>query len=223
MASTRDALPIASRLRISETFLSLQGEALSAGLPTFFIRLTGCPLRCQYCDTAYAFHGGEWRSIDQLVAAATESAAPAVCVTGGEPLAQPNCTDLLTALCDAGFDVSIETSGAFPIEAIDSRVVRVVDIKTPGSAEANRTRWSNLAALRATDVVKFVICSREDFDWACGIVDQYELVHKVTVFFSPSYEELSNRELADWLVANPRRIRLQLQLHKLLWGDGPGR
>ncbi|MEM1261595.1 MAG: 7-carboxy-7-deazaguanine synthase QueE [Pseudomonadota bacterium] len=223
MATARDSLPAAERLRIAETFLSLQGEALAAGLPTFFIRLSGCPLRCQYCDTAYAFHGGQWYGIDALVAAATASCAPAVCVTGGEPLAQPACLGLLTALCDAGLDVSIETSGAFPIGEIDERVVRVVDLKTPGSGEESRNDWNNIGELRSSDVVKFVICDRADFDWASEIVATHHLSARCAVFFSPSFEQLAATTLADWLVSAPQRVRLQLQLHKLLWSDEPGR
>ncbi|MEM8983500.1 MAG: 7-carboxy-7-deazaguanine synthase QueE [Pseudomonadota bacterium] len=223
MAIARDSLPAGERLRIAETFLSLQGEALAAGLPTFFVRLTGCPLRCQYCDTDYAFHGGHWRVIDDVVAAARASGAPAVCVTGGEPLVQPACFGLMTALCDAGFDVSLETSGAYAIGRVDERVVRVVDIKTPGSGEVARNLWDNIAELRATDVVKFVICDRNDFDWANGIVATHGLTERCTVFYSPSHDELSPTRLADWLVASPQRVRLQLQLHKYLWSDGPGR
>ena len=223
MAIARDQLPAAERLRLSETFLSLQGEALSSGLPTFFVRLTGCPLRCQYCDTAYAFHGGAWHSIEDIVAAARDSGAAAVCVTGGEPLAQENCLGLLCALCDAGFAVSLETSGAFAVGGVDSRVVRVVDLKTPASGECERNLWSNLDILTADDVIKFVICDRGDFEWAMDVVAKHGLDDRMTVFFSPSYEELAAADLAAWLLEAPRRIRLQVQLHKTLWGDERGR
>ena len=223
MAVARDALPAAERLRITETFVSLQGEALSVGLPTFFIRLTGCPLRCHYCDTAYAFHGGAWQSVAALVAAAEASAAPAVCVTGGEPLAQPACLPLLSALCDSGLAVSLETSGALPIDAVDERVVRVVDFKTPGSGELSRNCWDNAAALRSTDVVKFVVTDRADFDWAMRAVAEYDLAERATVFVSPAFGVVAPADLAAWLLEAPAgAVRLQVQLHKLLWGDEPG-
>ncbi len=222
MAVARDALPVTARLRITETFLSLQGEALASGLATFFIRLTGCPLRCHYCDTAYAFHGGDWHDLDGLIDQALASGAPAVCVTGGEPLAQPNCTALLSKLCDAGLAVSLETSGALPIDAVDPRVVRVVDFKTPASGEEHSNLWSNVAALSDRDVAKFVICDRGDFDWSQEIVAKHALAERCAVFYSPSYEQLDPAELAAWLLEAPSNVRLQLQLHKLLWGDQPG-
>lgn len=188
-----------------------------------FVRLTGCPLRCAYCDTAYAFHGGNWRSLTELLETVKAFGVRHVCVTGGEPLAQKNCLPLLTALCDAGYSVSLETSGAIDIGSVDARVVRIVDVKTPGSNEAAKNRWENLALLKRTDEVKFVLCSRADYDWARGIVEQYTLVDRCDVLFSPSHHQLKPRELADWIVADRLPVRMQLQLHKLLWGEEPGR
>ena len=213
----------ADRLRITEIFLSLQGEARSIGLPTVFVRLTGCPLRCQYCDTAYAFHGGQWRGIDDIVAEVSSHGVRHVCVTGGEPLAQKRCIGLLQRLCGAGFEVSLETSGALDISEVDPRVSRVLDIKTPGSMEAHRNLWSNLPLLTAHDQVKFVICSREDYDWAKRIVVEHDLVATCDVLFSPSFSQLKPSDLADWIVADRLPVRFQLQLHKILWNDEPGR
>lgn len=211
------------RLRITEVFLSLQGEARDAGWPTVFVRLTGCPLRCSYCDTAYAFHGGEWRDIDVLLAEVASHGVRHVCVTGGEPLSQKRCLSLLARLCDAGYVVSLETSGALDIAAVDPRVSRVVDVKTPGSAEVARNRWENLALLTAHDQVKFVLCSRGDYDWARGVLAEHALADRCDVLFSPSKSELSPRDLADWIVADRLPVRFQMQLHKLLWDDAPGR
>ena len=211
------------RLKITEIFTSLQGEADTAGWPTVFVRLTGCPLRCQYCDTAYAFHGGEWWEFDAILAEVARHGARHVCVTGGEPLAQKRCVALLEKLCDAGYDVSLETSGAIDIGPVDPRVSRVLDIKTPGSAEAHRNLWSNLPLLTARDQVKFVICSREDYDWAKALVAEHELVKRCTVFFSPSKGEITARQLADWIVEDRLPVRFQMQLHKILWNDEPGR
>jgi 7-carboxy-7-deazaguanine synthase len=213
----------ADRLKITEVFLSLQGEARDAGWPTVFVRLTGCPLRCQYCDTTYAFHGGEWRDIDAILAEVASYGVRHVCVTGGEPLAQKRCTMLLQRLCDAGYDVSLETSGAIDIADVDPRVSRVLDIKTPGSMEVTRNRWENLPLLTAHDQVKFVICDRADFDWARGIVVEYRLADTCDVLFSPSYTQVAPRDLADWIVAERLPVRYQVQLHKLLWNDEPGR
>ncbi|NNF51433.1 MAG: 7-carboxy-7-deazaguanine synthase QueE [Gammaproteobacteria bacterium] len=221
-SARKDALPPTERLKISEIFYSLQGEALTSGAPTVFVRLTGCPLRCQYCDTAYAFHGGQWLSFDQILAAVRQHGARYVCVTGGEPLAQKNCASLMVRLCDAGFEVSVETSGAYDISGLDTRIVRVMDLKTPGSGEESRNRWENIAHLRQSDQVKFVICSRDDYLWAKGIVKEYELKHKATVLFSPSFEQQDPTELANWVLKDRLPVRLQLQLHKLLWGDKPG-
>jgi len=213
----------ADRLRITEIFLSLQGEARDAGWPTVFVRLTGCPLRCQYCDTAYAFHGGQWHDIDSIMAQVAAFGVRHVCVTGGEPLAQKRCLTLLQKLCDAGLEVSLETSGALDIGEVDPRVSRVLDIKTPGSGEVERNLWSNLPLLTARDQVKFVICGRADFEWARGIVAEHRLADTCDVLFSPSFGQVAPRELADWIVAERLPVRFQLQLHKLLWNDEPGR
>lgn len=211
------------RLKITEIFLSLQGEADAVGWPTVFVRLTGCPLRCQYCDTAYAFHGGKWREIDDILAEVTGYGVRHVCVTGGEPLAQKRCIGLLKRLCDAGYEVSLETSGAIDIAAVDPRVSRVLDIKTPGSAEAGRNRWENLPLLTARDQVKFVLCGRSDYEWARDVVREHGLDQRCDVLFSPSKSELPARDLADWIVADRLPVRFQMQLHKVLWGDEPGR
>ncbi len=211
------------RLKITEIFLLLQGEAATAGWPTVFVRLTGCPLRCQYCDTAYAFHGGQWRDIADIVAEVARHGVRHVCVTGGEPLAQKRCLTLLGALCDAGYDVSLETSGALDIAQVDARVSRVLDIKTPGSAEVERNRWENLPLLTARDQVKFVLCDRGDYEWARDFVSARKLSECCDVLFSPSQSQLSPRDLADWIVADRLPVRFQMQLHKLLWNDEPGR
>lgn len=211
------------RLKITEIFRSLQGESDSVGWPTVFIRLTGCPLRCHYCDTAYAFHGGEWKTIEQIMVTVGELATRHVCVTGGEPLAQKAVLVLMARLCDAGHVVSIETSGALDISAIDRRVRRVMDLKTPDSGEVARNRWENLSDLRFDDEVKFVICSRGDYDWANQMVDQHDLLARTRVLYSPSAEQLAPRELADWILEDRREVRFQTQLHKSLWGATPGR
>ncbi|WP_228076582.1 7-carboxy-7-deazaguanine synthase QueE [Novilysobacter ciconiae] len=211
------------RLRLTEIFLSLQGESRSIGWPTVFVRLTGCPLRCQYCDTAYAFHGGQWWEFDAILAEVARHGVRHVCVTGGEPLAQKRCIGLLKRLCDAGYEVSLETSGSIDIGPVDTRVSRVLDLKTPGSAEVARNLWSNIGELTANDQVKFVICSREDYDWARGIVEEHGLTAICDVMFSPSFNQVSARDLADWIVADRLPVRFQLQLHKILWDDEPGR
>lgn len=218
-----DVSPSPARLKITEIFYSLQGEADTVGIPTAFVRLTGCPLRCQYCDTEYAFYGGEWRSIDDVLTSVAAYGASHVCVTGGEPLAQRNCLPLLERLCDAGYRVSLETSGAIDITPVDARVVRVVDIKTPGSGEAARNRLENLADLRTTDLVKFVICDRADYEWSCEFVREHALVNRCGVLFSPSHEQLRAVELADWILADRLPVRFQIQLHKYLWGNVPGK
>jgi 7-carboxy-7-deazaguanine synthase len=213
----------ADRLKITEVFLSLQGEARDAGWPTVFVRLTGCPLRCQYCDTTYSFFGGEWRSIDDLLAEVAEHGVRHVCVTGGEPLSQKRCLDLLRRLCDAGYVVSLETSGAIDIADVDPRVSRVLDIKTPGSAEVARNRWENLPLLTAHDQIKFVICGREDYEWSRDVLREHRLHERCDVLFSPSKDQVSARDLADWIVADRLPVKFQMQLHKLLWNDEPGR
>ena len=211
------------RLKITEIFLSLQGESASVGWPTVFVRLTGCPLRCQYCDTAYAFHGGEWKDIVDIVAEVEAFGVRHVCVTGGEPLAQKRCLILLQALCDEGYEVSLETSGAIDIAGVDPRVSRVLDIKTPGSAEVERNRWDNLPLLTPRDQVKFVLCGRADYEWARDLTAMHRLHERCDVLFSPSKSDLSARDLADWIVADRLPVRFQMQLHKLLWNDEPGR
>jgi len=220
---SRGEIPADERLRITETFHSLQGEADAVGWPTFFIRLTGCPLRCQYCDTEYAFFGGQWQAIDDLVAAAVASGARHACVTGGEPLAQPNTPTLLTRLCDAGLRVSIETSGAFDASALDARVTRVLDVKTPGSGEAARNLESNLDHARPQDQAKFVICSRDDYEWSREFVRARRLFDRCQVLFSPSQSQVEARELADWILADRLPVRFQMQLHKILWGNVAGK
>jgi len=213
----------ALRLKLTEIFLSIQGESNAVGWPTVFVRLTGCPLRCQYCDTAYAFQGGEWFTIDKVLERVGTYGARHVCVTGGEPLAQKNCIPLLKGLCDAGYEVSLETSGAIDISQVDRRVSRVVDIKTPDSNESHRNRLDDLALLRADEQVKFVICSRADFEWARDLVASRELHEICTVFFSPSFKQVEARDLAQWILDERLPVRLQVQLHKYLWGDAPGR
>ena len=215
--------PAAERLRLTEIFLSVQGEARTVGWPTVFVRLTGCPLRCQYCDTAYAFHGGDWWEIDAILAEVARHGVRHVCVTGGEPLAQKRCLVLLEKLCDAGYEVSLETSGAVDIAGVDPRVGRVVDLKTPGSREMARNRLENLPLLTARDQLKFVLCDRADYDWARGMVAEHGLADRCEVLFSPSQSQLAARELAEWIIADRLPVRFQLQLHKVLWGDTPGR
>ena len=210
-------------LRITEIFYSLQGEARPVGLPTVFVRLTGCPLRCVYCDTEYAFSGGELHVMDDVVSKVSSYQPRYVTVTGGEPLAQPNCLPLLSALCDAGYEVSLETGGAMPLAGVDPRVIKVVDLKTPASGEMGRNDYDNMALLQATDQVKFVICDRDDYEWARFKLDEYQLADRVSdVLFSPSHGQLSGRQLAEWVLADNLPVRMQLQLHKILWNDEPG-
>jgi len=213
----------AERLRLTEIFLSLQGEARSVGWPTVFVRLTGCPLRCQYCDTAYAFHGGEWWDMEAILAEVARHGVRHVCVTGGEPLAQKRCLNLLRALCDAGYEVSLETSGALDVAAVDPRVSRVVDLKTPGSMEVSRNLLSNIPLLTPKDQVKFVLCSRADYEWARAICAEHALTERCEVLFSPSFDEVAPRELAEWILADRLPVRFQMQLHKQLWGDARGK
>lgn len=212
----------ALRLKISEVFYSIQGEALFMGWPTVFVRLTGCPLRCSYCDTTYAFSGGEWRTIGEIVEQAGGFGARHVCVTGGEPLAQSRCFALLGAFCDAGYEVCLETGGAHDIGPVDPRVSRIVDIKTPGSGESGRNRLENLPLLTERDALKMVITSRDDYEWASRFVCEHADL-PCPVFFSPSFGQLSPAALADWILADRLPVRLQLQIHKVLWGDIPGR
>ena len=212
-----------STLRITEIFYSLQGEARTVGLPTVFVRLTGCPLRCGYCDTEYAFHGGNVVDIEEIIKTVASYDPRFVCVTGGEPMAQPNCVELLQQLCDAGYTVSLETSGAMPLDEVDSRVSKVVDLKTPGSGEVEKNLYSNINLLTDNDQVKFVICNRDDYQWAKFKLDEYRLVEKAgEVLFSPSFEQTSAQELAEWILEDNLPVRMQIQLHKIIWGDKPG-
>ena len=218
-----DTQAVESRLRITEIFYSLQGESSLVGLPTVFIRLTGCPLRCGYCDTAYAFSGGEWMQVSEIVQQVKSYKTTTVCVTGGEPLAQRYCGDLLKQLCDEGYRVSIETSGSIDISPIDSRVIRIMDIKTPGSGEESKNRYENIQYLTQNDEVKFVLCNREDYDWSKEVIDKYKLPEKTQVLFSPVHEGVSPADLADWIISDQLNVRFQFQLHKFLWNDEPGR
>lgn len=209
-----------SELRITEIFHSLQGEARTVGLPTVFVRLTGCPLRCGYCDTEYAFSGGTLRSIADIVAEVASYRPAYVCVTGGEPLAQKNCLRLLAELCDRGWEVSLETSGALDVSPVDARVVKVMDIKTPGSGEVHRNLYGNIAHLTRSDQVKFVLCDRQDYEWARFRIDEYGLTARVSeVLLSPSHGQLAARDLAQWILDDRLRVRMQLQLHKIIWGE----
>ena len=213
---------LAAQLRITEIFFSLQGETSRVGLPTVFIRLTGCPLRCAYCDTAYAFTGGKSLALSEILKQVAQYEPRYVTVTGGEPLAQKNCLVLLNALCDAGYQVSLETSGALDIGSVDERVMRVVDIKTPASKEAGKNHWENLDLLKSTDEVKFVLCSEEDYGWAVQILEQHRLADKCAVLFSPSQGELDATRLADWILRDRLPVRFQIQLHKILWNNEAG-
>jgi 7-carboxy-7-deazaguanine synthase len=217
------AIPASERLKITEIFHSLQGEADTVGIPTVFVRLSGCPLRCQYCDTEYAFHGGDWCSIDAVLHEVARFNTRYVCVTGGEPLAQRNCLRLLSRLCDGGYRVSLETSGFSDITPVDARVMRVVDVKTPGSKEAQRNRLENLTDLRATDQLKFVICDRADYEWSKEFIREQALEGRCPILFSPSHEQLKAADLADWILADRLPVRFQIQLHKYLWGNVPGK
>ncbi|PHQ55399.1 MAG: 7-carboxy-7-deazaguanine synthase QueE [Porticoccus sp.] len=210
-------------VRITEIFYSLQGESSTVGLPTVFVRLTGCPLRCHYCDTEYAFYGGERRSIEQILEEVSAFKASRVCVTGGEPLAQKSCLPLLTALCDQGYQVSLETAGALSIAEVDPRVTKVMDLKTPASGEVNRNLYENIAYLKPSDQIKFVICDRRDYEWARMKLDELSLPDCVTdILFSPSFGQQDATELAEWVLNDRLPVRFQLQLHKLLWKDTPG-
>ena len=227
--------PLASdlTLRLTEIFCSLQGESSWVGLPTVFVRLTGCPLRCVYCDTTYSFHGGESLPMDEVLSRIESYQTQHICVTGGEPLAQKGCIKLLTMLCDKGYKVSLETSGAMDIAEVDARVKRIVDLKTPASQEKEKNRYENIALLKSHDEVKFVICNREDYDWAVSMIERYQLHSKVdNILFSPVFDVAGQSEreqgfneqsLADWILEDKLAVRMQLQLHKLIWGNEPGR
>lgn len=211
-----------TRLKITEIFYSLQGEARNVGLPTVFIRLTGCPLRCAYCDTGYAFTGGEWMDIEAIVNKVRQYSTSYITVTGGEPLAQKNCVELLNNLCDLGYDVSLETSGAILVDKVDMRVVKIVDIKTPASEEDSKNKFENFDFLNAGDQVKFVICDENDYLWSKEIIDEYQLESKCEILFSPSHDQLEATTLANWILRDQLNVRFQIQLHKYLWGDKPG-
>jgi 7-carboxy-7-deazaguanine synthase len=211
------------RLRITEIFLSLQGESRTVGIPNVFVRLTGCPLRCLYCDTAYAFKGGEPVELAEVLARVADYGVRHVTVTGGEPLAQAACLDLLAALCDEGYEVSLETSGALDVAGVDPRVVKVLDLKTPASGECGKNLLANLAHLNPLDQVKFVICDRADYDWASEQLDEHRLAERCEVLFSPSYGQLEPHVLAEWILHDRLPVRFQIQLHKVLWGEARGR
>jgi 7-carboxy-7-deazaguanine synthase len=210
-------------LRLTEIFFSLQGEASRAGLPTVFVRLTGCPLRCTWCDTTYSFTGGEPSSIDAVLAEVAKYPARQVCVTGGEPLAQKECLPLLGALCDAGYEVSLETSGALDITGVDPRVSRIMDLKAPDSGESARNRWENLAALKHNDEIKIVIASRGDYEWARQAIREHRLAERCPVLLSPAAGLVEPTALAEWILADGLDVRFQMQLHKLLWGNAQGK
>jgi len=212
-----------SRLRITEIFFSLQGESSLVGYPTVFIRLTGCPLRCGYCDTDYAFTGGDWYSLTDILQQVKQYKTPYICVTGGEPLAQKACPELLTLLCDEGYKVSLETSGALDISLLDPRVKRIMDIKTPASDEESRNRYENIDCLKPDDEVKFVICDRNDYDWSKSMLEKYDLGARCSVLFSPVQGDMSATELAEWILEDQLTVRFQIQLHKYLWSNQPGK
>ncbi len=212
-----------SRLRITEIFYSLQGETCTVGLPTVFVRLTGCPLRCRYCDTEYAFSGGQWMDFPAILSTIKDYRTPYITVTGGEPLAQPECLPLLVQLCDDGYQVSLETSGAMPLEEVDPRVKKIMDIKTPDSAEVERNRWENLDCISDKDQIKFVICSEQDYLWSKQQLESKSLHSMCEVLFSPSHEQLNPTQLADWILRDQLPVRFQMQLHKVLWGNQPGK
>lgn len=210
------------QLRITEIFYSLQGESTLVGLPTVFIRLTGCPLRCQYCDTAYAFSGGTLKPVTQILDAVKAYQPTYVTVTGGEPLAQKECLVLLTQLCDQGYYVSLETSGALPVQAVDPRVIKVLDIKTPGSGEVSKNHWDNFSHLNKHDQIKFVICDRADYEWTKQCIAEHQLEARCEILLSPSHGQCEATDLAKWILSDHLPVRFQVQLHKILWGDNPG-
>ena len=212
-----------SKLRITEIFYSLQGETSTIGLPTVFVRLTGCPLRCQYCDTAYAFSGGDWMSLSSILKEVKKYNTEFVTVTGGEPLAQPDCIKLLKLLCEANLNVSLETSGAIDLKNVDKRVRKIMDLKTPDSGELEKNLWGNVSCIDKKDQIKFVICSEQDYLWSKRQVEERELSKKCEVLFSPSYDQLKSSQLADWILRDQLNVRFQMQLHKVLWGNQPGK
>ena len=216
-------MPEKMSLRITEIFFSIQGETSKVGLPTVFIRLTGCPLRCQYCDTSYAFHGGEVMLFEDIICQVTKFNCKDVCVTGGEPLAQANSKKLLKDLADLDFQVSLETGGSISLKEVDERVKIIMDIKTPDSGEATKNRWENLELLKQTDELKIVICSREDYQWSKEIIEQYKISEKCPILFSPCAESIDPRDLAEWILTDQLPIRFQMQIHKILWDNQPGR
>ena len=216
-------MPEKMSLRITEIFFSIQGETSKIGLPTVFIRLTGCPLRCQYCDTSYAFYGGEVMLFEDIIHRVTKFNCKDVCVTGGEPLAQANSKKLLKDLADLDFQVSLETGGSISLKEVDERVKIIMDIKTPDSGEATKNRWENLELLKQTDELKIVICSREDYQWSKEIIEQYKISEKCPILFSPCAESIDPRDLAEWILTDQLPIRLQMQIHKILWNNQPGR
>ena len=209
-------------LKITEIFYSLQGEARNTGLPTVFIRLTGCPLRCVYCDTAYAFSGGEWKSLDSIISEVKKYNTTHVTVTGGEPLAQKNCIALLKQLVDNGCEVSLETSGAIAVDAVDGQVVKVIDVKTPASGEESKNRIKNFSCLNPDDQLKFVICDENDYHWSKNFIKQHQLNNLCEILFSPSQDQLDAATLAQWILNDQLNVRFQIQLHKYLWGDRQG-
>jgi len=211
-----------NKLRITEIFYSLQGESRTVGCPTVFVRLTGCPLRCGYCDTTYAFQGGEWMSMEKIMDDVSRFKARYVTVTGGEPLAQKNCQNLLSRLCDAGYEVSLETSGAVDISQVDARVIKVMDLKTPGSGEESKNQWENLESMTSKDQVKFVICNREDYEWSKTVLEKNRLSECCEILFSPVFGQQDPKDLAEWILEDNLPVRFQLQLHKLLWGEEAG-
>ena len=221
-AATANVTARANTLRINEIFFSLQGESSRVGLPTVFVRLTGCPLRCGYCDTAYAFHDGKTRLIDDVIDEVRQHKTNYVCVTGGEPLAQKNCLTLLKKLCDLDYAVSLETSGAIDIVDVDARVSRIVDIKTPGSGEVDKNRWENLPHLTRHDEIKFVITSEADYRWAAALIDEKKLPALAPVLLSPAFNEVSYEQLATWILRDGLNVRMQIQLHKIIWGEKRG-
>ena len=211
-----------ARLKVTEIFYSLQGEARNVGLPTIFVRLTGCPLRCDYCDTAYAFTRGEWMDIDEIIDEIKQYKTLHITVTGGEPLAQKQCIGLLERLCDLGYEVSLETSGAMLVDQVDARVTKILDVKAPASKEDSKNRTENFALLQADDQIKFVICDENDYAWSKQFIQQHQLENKCEILFSPSHEQLDAATLAAWILRDQLKVRFQLQLHKYLWGDKPG-